>query len=343
MAFVLRPGRPRRVAAFACFALALLTIAASLRAQSTTTARPAPGFADAVLGRWDLTVHDPTGDYPSWLEVRLRTENELMGDFVGRVGSVRHVTAIDFDAGNLRFAVPPQYEPRDDDLVFEGRLAGAVLEGVTEDDAGREIRWTGRRAPALIPDAIPEFEPARTLIDGNSLAGWHARGGASGACWQAERGELVVVPPCFDLVSDERFDDFMLHAEFRYPAGSNSGIYLRGRYEVQIQDDAGRALDALRLGGVYGFIAPVVDAARAADTWQTLDITLVGRRVTVVLNGTTIISGQDIPGITGGALDSREADPGPIMLQGDHRAIRYRNLTIRPARSAPDRPARAEP
>jgi hypothetical protein len=119
-----------------------------------------------------------------------------------------------------------------------------------------------------------------------------------------------------------------LHAEFRIPPGGNSGIYLRGRYEVQIQDDAGKALDPLRMGGIYGFIAPSVDAARAAGEWQTLDVELVGRRVTVALNGTTIVDGQEIPGITGGALDSDEGAPGPIMLQGDHTAVEFRNLTI---------------
>jgi hypothetical protein len=105
-------------------------------------------------------------------------------------------------------------------------------------------------------------------------------------------------------------------------------VYLRGRYEVQIQDDAGKALDPLRMGGVYGFIAPSVAAARPAGEWQTLDVELVGRTVTVVLNGLTIIDGQEIPGITGGALDSDEAAPGPIMLQGDHGPIEFRSLTI---------------
>jgi hypothetical protein len=119
-----------------------------------------------------------------------------------------------------------------------------------------------------------------------------------------------------------------LHAELRVPAGGNSGIYLRGRYEVQIQDSAGQALDPLRMGGIYGFIAPTVDAARPAGEWQTLDVELVGRRVTVALNGTTIIDGQEIPGITGGALDSDESAPGPIMLQGDHSAIEFRNMAI---------------
>ena len=145
-------------------------------------------------------------------------------------------------------------------------------------------------------------------------------------------GVLAATPPCVDLVSEASFGDFRLHAELRLPPGSNSGIYLRGRYELQLQDDAGKALDALRMGGIYGFIAPAVDAARAAGEWQTLDVELAGRFVTVVLNGTTLIDAQEIPGITGGALDSDESAPGPIMLQGDHGPIEFRNLTIAPAR-----------
>jgi hypothetical protein len=82
------------------------------------------------------------------------------------------------------------------------------------------------------------------------------------------------------------------------------------------------------MGAVYGMIAPSVAAARAADEWQTLDVELVGRRVTVVLNGTTIIDGQEIPGITGGALDADESAPGPILLQGDHGPIEFRRITL---------------
>ncbi|MDH5344763.1 MAG: DUF1080 domain-containing protein, partial [Gammaproteobacteria bacterium] len=114
--------------------------------------------------------------------------------------------------------------------------------------------------------------------------------------------------------------------------GSNSGIYLRGRYEVQIQDDRGKALDPLRIGGIYGFIAPSANAAKAAGEWQTYDIRLVGRRVTVSLNGEEILRDREIPGITGGALDSDEASPGPLMLQGDHGPIEYRNIIITPGR-----------
>ena len=109
-------------------------------------------------------------------------------------------------------------------------------------------------------------------------------------------------------------------------------MYLRGRYEVQIEDTRGREPAPEHLGGIYGFIAPSEDAAERAGQWQVFDITLVGRHVTVVLNGKTIIANQAIPGITGGALDSREGEPGPIMIQGDHGPVEYRNIILTPAR-----------
>ena len=143
---------------------------------------------------------------------------------------------------------------------------------------------------------------------------------------------LVETPPCVDLISEQTFEDFRLRVEFKYPEGSNSGLYLRGRYEVQIQDDSGKALDPLRIGGVYGFVTPSADAAKAADEWQVYDITLIGRRITVVLNGKTIVDNREVPGITGGALDSNEGMPGPLMLQGDHGPISFRKITLTPAR-----------
>jgi hypothetical protein len=113
------------------------------------------------------------------------------------------------------------------------------------------------------------------------------------------------------------------------PEGGNSGIYLRGRYEVQVLDDAGNQPHDRGMGGVYGQVSPTTQPALAAGEWQTFDITLVGRRVTVVLNSITIIDDAEIPGITGGALDSNEGQPGPLMLQGDHGGIRYRNIRVR--------------
>lgn len=314
-------------------ALALLA-AHGLSAQ---TQRPEAGFADDVLGRWDLTIEDPNGAYPSWLEIRLRTETGLMGRFVGRVGSVRHVADIDYADGRLQFSVPVQYEAQTAPLRFEGLYAHGLVVGSTRDSSGATLRFTARPAPTLGATAAPTWGEPIALFNGRDLSGWRTRGGEQAACWGVARGVLASVPPCVDLITERRFRDFALQLEFRYPPGSNSGVYLRGRYEVQIQDDRGKALDPLRLGGIYGFIAPRLDAAGHAGEWQRLDVELVGRRVTVALNGRKIIDGQDIPGITGGALDSREAEPGPIMLQGDHGPIEFRRVALRPAIDEADR------
>ena len=130
----------------------------------------------------------------------------------------------------------------------------------------------------------------------------------------------------------QKFVDFKLHLDVNVPPKGNSGIYLRGRHEVQVQDDFGNDPHSRRMGGIYGQVTPTSLPAKPAGQWQTFDITLIGRRVTVVLNGVVIIDHQEIPGITGGALDSDEAAPGPLMLQGDHGGIRYRNITIQPAK-----------
>ena len=315
------------------FAFRLADAALALLAALPAFAQPRqPGFADELLGRWDLTIEAADGAHPSWLEVRLRTETELMGRFVGRVGSARYVSDIDYRDGRVTLRVPVQYETDIDALRFEGTVRGDRIEGTTLAADGAAVRFTATRAPPLVADARPRWRGAIPLSSGRDLSGWTPRSAQHAGCWRMQSGLLAATPPCVDLVSDATFRDFRLRTELRFPPGSNSGVYLRGRYEVQIQDDAGKALDALRMGGVYGFIAPSVDAARPAGEWQTLDVELVGRRVTVVLNGTTIVDGQEIPGITGGALDSDEAAPGPIMLQGDHGPIEFRNLTVAPAR-----------
>jgi len=132
----------------------------------------------------------------------------------------------------------------------------------------------------------------------------------------------------------QKFEDFKLHLEFRVPKGENSGVYLRGRYELQVDDAAGLEPSSHHLGGLYGFIAPSENVAKAAGEWQTMDAMLVGRMLTFTLNGTMVICNREIPGITGGALDSNEADPGPILLQGDHGPVDYRNIVITPAKAA---------
>jgi hypothetical protein len=310
-------------AVHATLLLMLAIVALPLAAQGNE-----PGFADPVLGRWDLTVSGPDGEYPSWLEIRLRREDQLMGRFVGRFGSVRHITELDYQDGNLHFAIPVQYEPMAENLTFTGRLANDQLAGTTVEASGETVSWTGVRAPVLQAEGNLSSGQQLALFNGRDLTGWSPRFESRPGCWSVVDGVLESRPPCVDLISDQQFEDFTLSLEFSYPAGSNSGVYLRGRYEVQIQDTAGTALDPLRMGGVYGFLAPSLDAAGQAGDWQTLDITLVGRRITIVLNGQTVVADQIIPGITGGALNSDEASPGPIMLQGDHGPIRFRRIEL---------------
>ena len=176
----------------------------------------------------------------------------------------------------------------------------------------------------------PEWGSPINLLSGSDLAAWHA---SANSQWRVVDQVLTNAKTGSNLVTRSAFTDFKLHLEFRYPKAGNSGVYLRGRYEVQIIDDsAGSEPGSEHLGGVYGFLSLNENVARQPGEWQTFDITLVGRLVTVVLNGKTVIGNQEIPGITGGALDSDEGTPGPLMLQGDHGPIEFRNIILTPAK-----------
>ena len=147
-----------------------------------------------------------------------------------------------------------------------------------------------------------------------------------------QNGNLVTPGNGPELISDRKVRDFKLHVEFNCGPVSNSGVYLRGRYEVQIETDSVEEPPSHHTGGVYGFIAPSPEQPRSPDTWQTFDITFIGRNVTVVHNGQTVIDQQDIPGITGGALNSREGEPAPIYLQGSEKGhVLFRSIVLTPA------------
>jgi Domain of Unknown Function (DUF1080) len=187
-------------------------------------------------------------------------------------------------------------------------------------------------------DKPPKWGEPVELFNGKDLTGWSTSPPgpdtfpppkvANADSWTVRDGLLVNTKAGVNLVSERKFTDFKLHAEFRYPKGSNSGIYLRGRYEVQIEDNHGLDPDSHLIGGIYGFLNPSTNPSKPAGEWQTIDAELVGRVVTVHLNGERIIDRQTIPGITGGALDSDEGAPGPIMLQGDHGPIDFRRVRV---------------
>ncbi len=286
----------------------------------------------ASLGRWDLTVRSPDETYPSWLEVRRSGYQTLVGSFVGRFGSARPISRVQFENGRLHFSVPPQWERPANDLTFDGKFDGDELKGEVIDEKGQHLTWTGKRAPSLKRDRAPQWGEPIELFNGKDLAGWKPRSAEVKNGWIVRDGLLVNETPGNDLLTEQKFTDFQVHAEFRYSKGSNSGIYLRGRYEVQIEDNYGDEPDSHKIGGVYGFLTPCLNAAKKPGEWQTMDIILVGRVVTVIFNGEKVVDRQTIPGITGGALDSDEGAPGPILLQGDHGPIDFRKVTLTPGK-----------
>ena len=314
----------------------LLAVVSAIAVSSVASAEsdpfvhrePAP-----FVGRWDLKVRDAGNEYPSWVEFWQSGYRTIVGSYVGQFGSARPVGEVDFDDSNhFHFVLPPQWEHQTNDVVFEGRLEGDVLRGETTNDKGQAIRWEGRRAPLLTRAQEPKWGKTIRLFNGHDLGGWRPRNPVAKNGWRVQAGGLTNAVPGNDLMTEELFTDFKLHAKFRYPSQSNSGIYLRGRYEVQIEDNFGKEPDSHYIGGVYGFLTPRVNAAKPAGEWQTLDITLIGRVVTVVLNGEPVIERQAIPGITGGALDSNEAEPGPILIQGDHGPVEFAEFTVTPAK-----------
>jgi hypothetical protein len=280
-------------------------------------------------GRWDLVVKDGTKEMPSWLEVQHSGNNTLVGRFVSMSGSARPVAEVTVRENQFNFTIPPQWERGDGDLRMEGTFDSSRMSGAITYPDGKRFDFTGTRAPRLKRSAPPVWGQPITLFDGKTLNGWHALGTNQ---WVAENGILRSPKSGSNLVTDKSFEDFKLHIECRYPKGSNSGVYLRGRYEVQVSDSYGMEPLIGEFGAVYGFITPAEQAAKKPGEWQTYDITLVGRMVTVVANGKTIICNQEIPGITGGALDSKEEMPGPLQLQGDHGPVEYRNIVITPAK-----------
>jgi len=287
---------------------------------------------DKIVGRWDMTVQDASGAmYPSWFEAT-RDGVKLTGRFVGRVGSQRPIKSIEYADGHLKFSLPIQYERRRTDLEFEAKLVDDRLEGTAPDADGKPMKWTAVRAPKLDRKSPPRWAKPITLFNGHDISGWHVRDSVKAETWRVADGVMENTPHGTDIVTDQKFTDFKLHVEFKMVEKSNSGVYLRGRYEVQIEDNFGLEPESHRIGGVYGFITPSSNPAKKAGEWQTYDITLIGRTVSVVFNGKTIIDSAEIPGITGGALDSSEGAPGPIMLQGDHEKIYYRNIVITPAK-----------
>ncbi len=284
-------------------------------------------ISQEIVGKWDLDVEMDKGILPSWLEVKKSGTKALVGYFVAHNGSARPISEVFFHNGIIDFSIPPQFDGLND-LHFQGILKQGKLSGVILDSQGGVNRFSGVRAPKLIRSMDVNWGKSISLFNGYNLDGWKSSDPEKKNQWTVKKGVLLNPESGVNLITDKKFEDFKLSIEFRYPKGSNSGVYLRGRYEVQVEDNYGLEPESTLFGGIYGFLKPNQMAAKPAGEWQRYEITLIGRRVSVVANDKKIINDQIIPGITGGALDSKEALPGPIMLQGDHGIIEYRNIKI---------------
>ncbi len=301
------------------------------------------GKDNPFVGRWDLTITSNGATYPDWIEVT--DENGAPKVQVQlRTGNVHPLDA-KMEGNKLIVTVPapndaPGSVPAGSwELTARGdKISGVQKVGST--DSGKVV---GRRAPALKHAPPSAWSTPESLFNGKDLSGWEALNNTPATVtypknnWTVKNGELTNLTRGANLRTTRTFDDFKLHIEFNVPQGENSGVYLRGRYETQVGLGGGpnaptpksSTNKAPSVGSIYGFLKFPLSSPVLADTWQSYDITLVGRYVTVILNQVKGIDNQEIPGITGGAMDSDEGKPGPIYLQGDHHGgVRYRNITI---------------
>ena len=302
-----------------------------------------PAFAQKFPGRWDLTLTPQTGSpYPQWMEV-LEKDGKLEGRFQPRGGAWRPMPAVKVDNGHLLVTIQAA-NARGPEMTWDFAANGNdKLTGVEKrgDAAGPSI--AAIRAPELKKPMPKAWSAPVALFNGKDLTGWEPIGNVPNNKWIARDGELVNdnppapegaprAPGAANIKTTGKYQDFKLHVEVNCPEHGNSGIYLRGRYEIQVGTEGG-SQPTHEMGAVYSHYAAAGNLPLKLGEWTTFDITFVGRWVTVVRDGVTIHDHVEIPGPTGGALDSNEAEPGPFFLQGDHvGVIRYRNMRVQTAK-----------
>lgn len=311
-----------------CFVpILLVAMAASATAQKSPFA-----------GRWDLTLTPQSGNpYPQWMEITEK-DGKLEGRVQPRGGAWKPFGANDIkvEGAHLILTVAGATQ-RGPATTWDFTAAGDKLSGVEKrgDTAGPSI--AAARAPELKRPMPKEWAAPVAIFNGKDLSGWEPIGNVQNNKWVARDGELVndnpVVegqrgPGAANIKTTQKWQDFKLHIEVNCPEHGNSGIYLRGRYEIQVGTEGGTQ-PTHEMGAVYSHYPAGGNLPLGLGKWTTFDITFVGRNVTVMRDGVKIHDNVEIPGPTGGALDSNESEPGPFFLQGDHQGvIRYRNITI---------------
>ena len=315
-----------------------LTIAAAFSLGSLLNAADNP-----FIGRWALTI---PGGGAGWLGVESK-DGALSSSVLWGGGSVVPTTSTKVD-GDTLFVTREQKNKEGKLATVEtitAKIDGEVLKLTTSrinaegKEVGKAQDFSGKRIADVPPApdlAKVKFGEPIQLLNGKDLTGWRLLNEGADNGWSVVDGALQnrvtkeKGKHFGNLRTDAEFEDFNLKTEVRTLEGSNSGIYLRGIYEVQVMESFGKPLDSHHMGALYSRITPSVAAEKPLGEWQTLDITLVDRHLTVNLNGKTIIDNAPVLGCTGGAISSDEFKPGPIYLQGDHTNVDYRNMVLRP-------------
>jgi len=297
-----------------------------------------PAFAsDAQFnGRWDITVPQESRSRAWWLEVSGAGTPSLQGRFVGFPGgNMNDIPHLTIQEGELRFSFDykdsrsgqPMHRDYTARLTPDGKL-----EGVMRSSDGGELKWTGVRAPVITDKDDGSWRDGTPveLFNHKDLTGWQGMVPNQALGWAMKDDAMANVAGANNLVSVDSFWNFKLHVEFRVGEHSNSGIGLRGRYEVQILEDYGKPPNTHSNGALYSRIVPAVNASKPAGEWQAYNIRLVGRTVTVVLNDQKVIDKQEIEGLTAIAGNADEGKPGPFILQGDHGPVEFRKIVLTP-------------
>ncbi len=287
----------------------------------------------AFNGKWAIEM-EPPHRRAMWLEVRGAGNSDITGRCVGAVGG-RSQPLIDANIrdGVLYFQVERYFEQSQ----TWGRATNTVrlfkdgIKGTTRRQNGTEMQWSGRRPDVLKDTDDGSWKPSTPIVlfDGKDMSHWHAGQNEHGK-WIVSDGVLRNQGKAPNLVSVEKFFNFRLHVEFRVASKSNSGIGLRSRYEIQILDDFGQPPSIHGNGALYSTITPSLNASQPSTSRQIFDIVLIGRDLTVVLNGKSIIDKGKIRGLTAMAMDAREASSGPLLLQGDHGPIEFYKIVVTP-------------
>lgn len=285
------------------------------------------------LGRWNLTTTGEDAGRAYWLEVK-EEGGKLAVLFLNRGGSPLKIGNARMEGDELAFelqgrqnAPGPQFRAR----AQGGKLTATLKQGE------RTLTLAGVHPPSWPPanaSGAHTYGKPVELFDGKSLDGFGVQNADRPMNWSIEDGAMTNGERANNLVSKEKFKDFKVNAEYKLAAGSNSGLYLRGRYELQLLDDHGKPPEEHGHMAIYAWTAPRVNASKPPGEWQTMEAVIVGNRVTVTLNGQKVHDNAVLEAITGGALDANESEPGPIMIQGDHGKVWFRKLTVTPVTRA---------